>query len=67
MENKKLNLKALQVSSFVTNMDQQNSADAKGGADSLLCPTLGGGGGCITVVTRGIWAYCCGESNPTVC
>lgn len=52
----KLNLKELNVKSFITDMDNTAEKAAKGGA------TLKGGG-CITVVTFGIWSYCCGESN----
>lgn len=57
MKSQKLNLKKLQVKSFMTDMNQTDNIVAKGGGTHK-------GGGCITVVTRGIWSYCCGDSNP---
>ena len=56
----KFKLDAIRLDSFVTNLSKQSQKTAQGGA------TLKDGG-CITIVTRGIWTNCCGDSNPTVC
>lgn len=56
----KLNLKKLNVKSFVTNMDSAAENMAKGGATAK-------GGGCPTVITYGYWTYCCGETSGNVC
>ncbi len=53
MKNQKLNLKKLEVKSFMTDMNQTDKAVAKGGGTIK-------NGGCITVITFGIWTVCCG-------
>ncbi len=60
MKSEKLNLKKLEVKSFMTEMNQTDKALAKGGA------TLKGSA-CPTVITFGYWTYCCGDSNPHIC
>ena len=54
MKNKK-KLSSLKVESFVTSMDNANEQTVQGGANQKTI-------GCLTVVTFGIWTYCCGAS-----
>ena len=54
MKNKN-RLSALKVESFVTTLEDQKEQTVQGGVKEE--PTK------ITVVTRGLWSYCCG--GPT--
>ncbi len=64
MKNKKLNLKQITVTSFVTQLDAPTIDTAKGGASATVCGKVA----CITVVTFGLWTYCCGsDTEGNVC
>ena len=55
---KKLTLNELKVESFTTRLDNESLHTANGG--KIQSPTKGAGGaGCLTVITFGIWSYCC--------
>jgi len=59
MENKKLNLKQITVTSFVTKLETPTSETAKGGASATVC----GKYACTTVITFGNWTVCCGSDT----
>lgn len=57
---KKLKIEELKVKSFVTGMEENKSETVKGqGGTATVCGKFD----CITVVTRGYWTYCCGDSD----
>ncbi len=57
MKSNKKKLKNLTVNSFVTSMGKEGQQTAKGGAN---VPTTGG---CLTVISQGIWTVCCDGDN----